>query len=258
MFKARLDDASVLKKVIDAIKDLINDVNFICTDEGIQMQAMDTSHVALICLTLLADGFSVYECSEHFTLGLNVSILAKILKCAESGDSVILEAEPSGDTLSITLESANGGRQSVFEITRLSIESDGIEIPDVEYSCSVTMPCGVFTRVVRDIATFDETCVVSIKEGVVSFGVKNNMSQITIDLKEDKTSKKKEEHLSINVSDAVKQLFAVRYLSQFAKTSGISDQVGIFMSEGTPLYVTYDMGSIGSVGYYLAPKIEDD
>jgi hypothetical protein len=30
------------------------------------------------------------------------------------------------------------------------------------------------------------------------------------------------------------------------------------MTAGMPIYVTYDMGDLGSVGYYLAPKVHED
>lgn len=37
MFEARLSKSSVLKKVLDAIKDLLNEATFDCSDSGIQV-----------------------------------------------------------------------------------------------------------------------------------------------------------------------------------------------------------------------------
>lgn len=37
MFEARLTSSSVLKKVLDAIKDLLNEATFDCSDSGIQV-----------------------------------------------------------------------------------------------------------------------------------------------------------------------------------------------------------------------------
>ena len=257
MFKAHIADANILKKVIDAIKDLIIDANFICTDEGIQMQAMDSAHVSFITLNLPAEGFTQYECESQFTLGLNVANLSKILKCGEAGDSILLTADPEGDTLSITLESADGTRKSDFELRRIDIETDSVEIPDVEYSCSITMPCSTLQRIIRDLATFGETCTVSVKVGEADFSAKGEISKMTTTIKEDKVSKKESEHTVITVSSDVKQMFAMRYLNIFAKANGLTQQVGLFMSEGVPLYITYDMGEVGSIGYYLAPKLDD-
>lgn len=37
MFEARLTQSAVLKKVLDAIKDLLNEATFDCSDSGIQV-----------------------------------------------------------------------------------------------------------------------------------------------------------------------------------------------------------------------------
>ena len=43
MFEARLLQGSLLKKVIEAIKELVTDANFDCTDSEFGLQAMDSS-----------------------------------------------------------------------------------------------------------------------------------------------------------------------------------------------------------------------
>lgn len=52
----------MLKKLIDAIKDLITEGNFDVSEAGMQLQAMDTSHVCLIALLLRSDGFEEFRC----------------------------------------------------------------------------------------------------------------------------------------------------------------------------------------------------
>jgi len=46
VLEAHLQQAVLLKKVVDAMKDLCKDVNFDCSEKGIQVQSMDSSHVA--------------------------------------------------------------------------------------------------------------------------------------------------------------------------------------------------------------------
>ena len=50
MFEALLSQGLILKRIVEAIKDLVSEVNIDVTAEGISMQAMDSSHVALTCL----------------------------------------------------------------------------------------------------------------------------------------------------------------------------------------------------------------
>ena len=49
-----------------------------------------------------------------------------------------------------------------------------------------------------------------------------------------------------------------RYLNMFTKASCLASQVSLSMSPDVPLVVEYNIGDIGQVRYYLAPKIEDE
>jgi proliferating cell nuclear antigen len=82
MFEARLNQASVLKKLLDAIKDLVTEANFDCSSAGIALQAMDSSHVSLVAMLLRSDGFEHYRCDKNCALGINLNSMSKILKCA--------------------------------------------------------------------------------------------------------------------------------------------------------------------------------
>lgn len=73
MFEARLTSSATLKKVLEAIKDLLNEASFDCSDTGIQLQAMDNSHVSLVSLTLKSEGFDKYRCDRNLTMGMNLA-----------------------------------------------------------------------------------------------------------------------------------------------------------------------------------------
>jgi len=62
MFEARMVQGSLLKKLVDAMKELVNEANFECSATSFALQAMDTSHVSLVTMELRADGF------EHVSL----------------------------------------------------------------------------------------------------------------------------------------------------------------------------------------------
>lgn len=75
MFEARLISSATLKKVLEAVKELLNEASFDCSDSGIQLQAMDNSHVALVSLSLRSDGFDKYRCDRNLTMGMNLARL---------------------------------------------------------------------------------------------------------------------------------------------------------------------------------------
>ena len=69
MFEARLAEGQVLKKIVEAIKDLVKTVNLDASQTGLSMQAMDSSHVALVSFQLDESGFSSFRCDRQITLG---------------------------------------------------------------------------------------------------------------------------------------------------------------------------------------------
>ena len=60
---------------------------------GISLQAMDSSHVALVSLNLTQDGFESYRCDTNMVLGVNIANLAKVMKLADNSDTITLQAD---------------------------------------------------------------------------------------------------------------------------------------------------------------------
>lgn len=51
------------------MKDLVSDANFECSPQALSLQAMDTSHVALVQMTLRSDGFAHFRCDRNISMG---------------------------------------------------------------------------------------------------------------------------------------------------------------------------------------------
>ncbi|RWS19463.1 proliferating cell nuclear antigen-like protein [Leptotrombidium deliense] len=47
MLEAKIVKALTLKKILEALKEIVNEASWDCTSSGISLQAMDTSHVLL-------------------------------------------------------------------------------------------------------------------------------------------------------------------------------------------------------------------
>ena len=52
MFDCKFDDGSNLKKCVNALKELIDQAAWDITEDGIQLQSMDSSHVALVQMNI--------------------------------------------------------------------------------------------------------------------------------------------------------------------------------------------------------------
>ncbi|KAF8514241.1 proliferating cell nuclear antigen [Hysterangium stoloniferum] len=167
MLEARLGAASVLKRLLDAIKELVTDANFECNEEGLTLQAMDNSHVALVAVKLEADGFDQYRCDRPMPLGVNLGSLTKVLKCAKDDDMVTLKATDNGDILNLIYEAKNSDRVAEYDMKLMDIDTDALGIPDTEYEARVTMSAVEFGRICRDLSQLGESVRIEVsKEGV--------------------------------------------------------------------------------------------
>lgn len=72
MFEARLLKSGQLKKILEAIKELLKEATFDCSDSGIQLQAMDDAHVSLVSMCLKSSGFDKFRCDRNLSMGINL------------------------------------------------------------------------------------------------------------------------------------------------------------------------------------------
>ena len=183
MFEARLTQGSLLKKLVDAIKELCKEVNWDISTNGISMQSMDSSHVCLVAFNLRADGFDHFRCDRPLTLGINLENLAKILKCAGSNDIITMKADDNGDTLTLMFESEKQDRISDVDLKLMSIESEHLGIPEQDYSVESSMPSSEYQRIVRDLASIGDTVSVSATKEGIKFSTTGDIGTANITLR---------------------------------------------------------------------------
>lgn len=72
------------------------------------------------------------------------------------------------------------------------------------------------------------------------------------------TPEKPEEQTIIDLKEPVALTFALRYLNNFSKATPLAPQVKLSLTKDLPIVVEYQVGELGSVRFYLAPKIDDE
>ncbi|KAG7094815.1 hypothetical protein E1B28_005628 [Marasmius oreades] len=167
MFEAKLSSSTALifKKTFEIVKDLISDTNVSCDEDGIRIQAMDSSHVALICVHLKDDFFKRYRCDRPVTLGMSMPSFVKLLKAAKDDDRVKLSVEnEEGDVLKVDYEGRKSNRISSYTLNLLTIDGDDLSIPLQEYHAKVIMPSVEFAGIVKDLMAVHDNVAVDVSK----------------------------------------------------------------------------------------------
>jgi len=255
--EAQLQQAVLLKKVADAMKDLCKDVNFDCSEKGIQVQSMDSSHVALVSLLLRESAFAEFKCDRPVSLGMNIDSLTKILKMTGPSDSLKIRHQNDADVVNFQCEGADD-RIADFDLKLMQIESEHMEIPEQHYKVVVRMPSGEFQKICRDLKEFGETLQMSASKEGLKFTVQGDIGSGNVMLKP-RESEKPEEKVSLTVHEPVTATFALRYLVNFSKAAPLCGAVELGLGPDAPLLVKYELESAdkGHMQFYLAPKIDE-
>jgi len=258
MFEARLTQGIILKQLVDAIKDLVQDANIDVATNEITIQAMDSSHVSLVAVSLREGMFDHYRCDRPISLGFNSQNLSKILKCAGNDDVITLKAEEEGENLTLMFESPNQDRIADFELKLMDIDGEQLGIPDTTYKTTIRMPSNEFQRIIRDLQVLGDTCIISCTKEGIKFSVSGDMGTGNVLIRQNTSSDKEEDHVIIDMDEPVELTFALRYLNFFTKATGLGKRVILSMSPEVPIVVEYPIEETGDIKFYLAPKIDDD
>ena len=221
------------------------------------LQAMDGSHVALVSLNLSMEGFEHYRADTNMVLGVNVALLAKVMKLADPSDSITLSADDNATHLKLIFENPKTERTTEFTMNLIQLDNEHLAIPETEYSSIVSINSSEFTKICKELYSLNETLTITTSQEFVQFSVESEVGSGSIKIGAN-DSGPKEEQTTLEVTDSVTQQFAIRYLNMFNKASSLSTFTRLCLHEDQPLVVEYKIESLGTLKYYLAPKINDE
>ena len=73
LFNIQTVQSGAFRVLVEALKDILTDCNFIIDETGIKLIATDSSHNVLIHMKLMAENFDYYQCSKKHVIGVNMT-----------------------------------------------------------------------------------------------------------------------------------------------------------------------------------------
>lgn len=121
---------------------------------------MDGSHVALVSLNLSMEGFEHYRADTNMVLGVNVNLLAKVMKLADPADSITLSADDNATHLKLVFENPKTERTTEFTMNLIQLDNEHLAIPETEYSSVVSINSSEFTKICKELYSLNETMTI--------------------------------------------------------------------------------------------------
>jgi proliferating cell nuclear antigen PCNA len=253
--------ADIFASVFQNMKSFSDNVNLTIDDNQLFIQAVDAGHVAIIELCLPTSWFD--KCDQaNATIGVNSTILFKILSTRDKCQSISIQQTPNSDTLLIQFTSNNKTVfDKTFEMPLLDLDAELMTIPEIDYQAEFSLPSVTFANLIHQLKMFGDSMDIECsEEKILLFSNSQNCGKMSAEISiDDLTSFAIEEGEQLNMS------FSLAHLQCIAQFHKLSKEVELKFKRDYPLNVAYnlDAGSslegvnAATLKFYLAPKIQE-
>jgi len=253
VFEIKTIQSSIIKTLIEALKEILNDTVIEINHDCIKIVTMDNSHIILVHLKLSADKFEHYSCTKPISIGINMLNLYKIIKTVNNNDILTLFVNENNlNHLGIKIENMDKNTKTTYFLNLLDLNNEQFDIPEVQFNSVITLPSNDFQKLMRDmnnIADYVEIKNVDNKFILSCEGDFCNQETVLSDT----------DLVIINngdPNDIIQGNFNLKYLVLFTKCTNLSNNVELFLRNDYPLIIKYNVASLGEVKLCLSPQSE--
>jgi proliferating cell nuclear antigen len=254
MFVAKLEKAEPLKKITNAFTEVMSNIEWRITEDGIRIYAMDVSHVCVIDFNVPKTAFLSYtfNTSEHEPLRVCVPFnnLAKVLKCVGSDQSMYIKILNQQHMILTCTDKDGNAREFKLALLECVDDIPDLELPDEDnYNVTAKFEPNELAALIKDMSSIGETIKIEGVDDSLRFTTSGEIGTASISFKK----------ITIQ-EDGSFGAFASRYMTAMSKMSTASEeQVVLCISPQMPMMVKFNIiNGFGCVRYFIAPKVIDD
>ena len=256
IFNIKTVQTGAIRILIESLKEILTDANFVVDKEGIKLIAMDSTHTVLIHMKLLQEKFEYFYCLKKINIGINMSNFFKLIKTMSNNDTLTLFIEKNNENqLGIKIHNDEKNSQTTYKLNLLDIQDDTINIPAAEFDTELTFPSNDFQKIIRDM--------INIAENIE---IKSIGNKLILSCEGDFASQETvlgETNNGIQFSTCkepeypIQGVYSLKYLILFTKCTNLCNIINIYIKNDYPLIIKYNIASIGDIKLCLAPNTND-
>jgi len=252
--------------LFQSLKSFSEHTNVQFDSERMYIQTMDSARISILEISLPTKWFCKYKCDQTVVLGINASVMYKILSSKDKNQSIRLQYTSGEDKLNIHMCSPEGiinaGFDRHFEAPLMDIESEYMTIPDIEYKMEMSLPSSIFSTLIHQLRGFGESLDIHCNEDNIRFTANTQESgSMSVDIRMDDLIE-----FSIEEECQLDMSFGLQFLQPVCSFSKISKTVTVKIHSDYPIRIEYPLHLVGTnieaecgyIHFFLAPKIKDE
>jgi len=250
VFKALMNDSSILRDSISTIGELIDEGIFKVDKNGLGLIAADRAMVAVIDFKLPATLFDEFKVEKEENIAVNMTNLVSVLK--RVGPNEKLEMELKDNRLEITMKNSSTRK---FTVPLLDINQEEIPpINQLDFKARAKIKSDVLKNGIEDAEIVGDSVVFEATKGGFSMKATGDISSTELSLE-----KGNEALLDLNITgEPVKARYPLDYLKKMIKAAKLSSDINIRWSKDYPMRMDFSSVDKVSLGFVLAPRVSEE
>ena len=251
MFKARIK-ADSLKEFIGTVGSLVDEAKLNVSEDGIQIKAVDPSHVAMIETNLVKSAFDSYEASV-MEMGLDIDKFKNVMTVAGKEDMVELEKDNDLNRLVVNI----GNLTRAMPLLDTSGMPDP-KVPSLDLPASVSVVVGEIGQGLKASKSVSDHIALSTTKDTFRMVCEGeNQNSVDVSLGKDQLEK-------LDSSEDATSLFSLEYFALMVNSLPSDRILHINLGSDLPVKIDADLavddmtGAQGNVKFLLAPRIDRD
>ena len=249
MFKARIK-ADSIKEFIGTVGALVDEAKMNVSEDGIQVKAVDPSHVAMIEANLVKSAFDSYEAAP-VEMGIDVEKFKTVLSVAGKEDMVDMEKDDSLNRLVVNI----GNLTRAMPLLDTSGMPDP-KVPSLDLPASISVSVNEISQGLKaSKSVSDHIALSTTKDSFRLVCEGDNQNKVDLSLGKDQLEK-------LDSSEDATSLFSLEYFALMVNSLPSDRILHINLGSDLPVKVDADLavddmtGAQGNVKFLLAPRID--
>jgi len=246
---------SVIKILIESLKEVINDATFMFDQDGVHMKAFDAYESMFVEMNLRAGGFeSFYLRDQQRTISIGIMRLFKMIGRSITSNEIItlyLDDTNKG-VLGVDMENFARKSKDSFKVKLIELNTVDVEMKKKhDYRTIFSLPASYFHKLCRDMNYVSKTVIISCVNEQLMFSCVSKLGT------RDSPIEPSNDYLKFIKNECPEDIKQNEYclsdLISFTKFTNLStnSRVKVHIKNDAPLLLEYAIGDLGTIKIYI-------
>jgi proliferating cell nuclear antigen len=245
MFKARIK-MEVLREAVEVISTLVSEVKLSVSKDGVDVKAVDPSHVAMLVLKLKNTVFEEFT-GEPTEIGVDVEKIKEVLRLSKPGDVIDLQYDGGKNRLVM----------SVGKVTRHMsvVDPAGItdpKVPNVSPPGTVVVKMDELRQGIRGSESISDHVTLILEATGFTMHSEGETDRVDLHLPAESLAK-------LETKETVRSMYPLDFFSSMVKSIASAEEATLHIGNEYPLKIEFQLANGRGEGrFLLAPRVEED